>query len=64
MINGLKAGTKITVGNPADERREAATVGRVYANMLPLPDGYVPVKCAADGARLLVHKQYITEVSA
>lgn len=58
----MKAGTKVTVTfiRPGGNVQEAATIGRVTKAMLPMPEGYLPVRFAADGALLLVHRQYIS----
>ena len=58
----MKAGTKVTVTfiRPEGDAKEAATIGRVTKAMLPMPAGYLPVRFVADGAMLLVHKQYIS----
>jgi hypothetical protein len=57
----MKAGTKITITwiRPKGDVKEAATVGRVTAAMLPMPAGYVPVRFA-DGGMLLVHQMHIS----
>lgn len=61
----MKAGTKILVTfiRPEGDVSERATVRRVTPAMLPLPLGYVPVKFENDGAVLMVHSSYITEVA-
>ena len=58
----MKAGTKINVTfiRPEGNVTERATVQRTTSDMLPLPQGYVPVRFANDGAKLLVHSRYIT----
>lgn len=57
----MKAGQRIVVAFPArlhGPKEEGAKVARTTPAMLPLPPGYVPVRFD-DGARLLVHQQYI-----
>jgi hypothetical protein len=53
----MRAGTKIEVQYFDMQGRggwEAAKIARTMPNMLPLPDGYHPVRFA-DGGSLLVH---------
>lgn len=58
----MKAGTKVTVrciGRLDGVLQETATIARTMPNMIPLPEGYIPVRFDADGARLLVHREKI-----
>lgn len=54
----MKFGTKVTVKN-AMGKTEPATIARTLRSMIPLPAGYVPIQFDIDGARLLVHEEYI-----
>lgn len=58
----MRAGQRIIVTFPGrlhSPAQERAMVARTTPAMLPLPDGYIPVRFS-DGARLLVHQSYIT----
>ena len=61
----MKAGTKINVKflMPEGDVEESAVVCRTTKAMGPLPDGYVPVRFAKDGARVLVHQSMIKEAA-
>lgn len=57
----MRAGQRIVVIFPfrrEGPKQERAIVARTTPVMLPLPDGYIPVRFS-DGARLLVHESYI-----
>ena len=59
----MKPGTKIIVAlnvwTNGIRKTEGATVIPTKQSMLPMPDGFVPVRFD-DGSRLLVHSSYIT----
>ena len=55
----MKTGTRIEVSGITTEWQETwepARITRKMAYMHPIPEGYHPVKFAADGARLMVHE--------
>ena len=62
----MKAGTQITVKGfdmEGDEFRECAKVARTTKDMLPMPQGYVPV-LFADGSKMLVPSERIATLAA
>jgi len=55
----FKVGTRIEIkafGLDSQPRWEAARIARTQRCMLPLPNGYVPIKYDIDGAVLLCHE--------
>ena len=59
----MRVGTKITVtfSRPEGDVQESAKVARTMGYMLPLPDGYVPVRF--DSGVLMVHVSAIQEAA-
>ena len=58
----MKRGQRVTVNCLLNGKSELATVMPITKKMLPLPDGYVPIKFDVDGARLLTHKSRLEYV--
>lgn len=62
----MKAGTKVALNfimMREGAAKEIATIARVTKRMLPMPDGYLPVRFS-DGGVLLIHKNQIEVVPA
>jgi hypothetical protein len=55
----MKTGASVIVTLSGGLTKEAATICRTTRVMRPLPAGYVPVRFASDGARLVVHASQV-----